>query len=102
MTVPTASGKNRHVTSRLDRWSNFCGDAMAMVFFSNRCDTDVFWTHVTIATDVIIWPQPSLMMFFVGFNTVFATQTDSRLNVVNLEQRPLSTKKAQNCAPPDS
>ena len=25
------------------------------VFFSQRCDTDVFWTLVNIATDAIIW-----------------------------------------------
>ena len=23
--------------------------------FLKRCDTDVFWTHVTFATDAIIW-----------------------------------------------
>ena len=27
---------------RLERWSNFCGDAMAMVFFTKRCDDDGF------------------------------------------------------------
>ena len=27
-----------------------------MVFLSKRCDADVFWTHVTITTDAIIWP----------------------------------------------
>ena len=35
---------------RLERWSIFCGDGL---FFKRR-DTDVFWTHVTIATDAII------------------------------------------------
>ena len=27
----------------------------AMVYFSNWCDIDIFWTRVTIATDRIIW-----------------------------------------------
>ena len=57
MTVPTASGKNRHVTSRLDRWSNFCGDAMAMVFFSKRSDIDVF-----------VHTLPALLMQLFGLN----------------------------------
>ena len=39
----------------LERWSNFCADAMAMVFFSKRCDTYVCWTHFTIPNDAIIW-----------------------------------------------
>ena len=30
------------VRVRLERWPNFCGDAMAMVFFSKWCNTDVF------------------------------------------------------------
>ena len=34
------------VPTRLERQSNFGGNARAMVFFSKRCDTDVFWTHV--------------------------------------------------------
>ena len=28
--------------------------------FSKRCDTDVSWTHVTIAIDAVIWTRPSL------------------------------------------
>ena len=34
------------VPTRLERQSKFGGNARAMVFFSKRCDTDVFWTHV--------------------------------------------------------
>ena len=34
------------VPTRLDRQSNFGGNSRAMVFFSKRCDIDVFWTHV--------------------------------------------------------
>ena len=41
--------------NRLARWSNSFGDAMAMVHFSKWRDSDVSWTHVTIATDAIIW-----------------------------------------------
>ena len=43
------------LSTRLDRWSIFSGDVMVMAFLSKRCDTDVFWTNVTIASDVIIW-----------------------------------------------
>ena len=50
--------------NRLEQWSNFCADAMALVFFSKRCDPDVFWTNVTIASDAIIWIWLSLTMSF--------------------------------------
>ena len=43
---------------RLLRWSNFCGDAKAMVFF--RSALAMFFGHATIATDAIIWTSPSL------------------------------------------
>ena len=42
----------------LERWSNLCGDAMAMVFFESNEILKSFWTHVlrnTIATDSIKW-----------------------------------------------
>lgn len=48
----------------LERWSNFCADAMAMVFFSKRCDPNMFWRNVTIASVAIIWIWPSLTMSF--------------------------------------
>ena len=38
----------------IERGSNFFGEAMAMVFYSKRCNTDAFWTHATIATNAII------------------------------------------------
>ena len=31
--------------------------------FFKRCDTDIFWTNVTIASDAIICIWPSLTMF---------------------------------------
>ena len=37
---------------RLERWSNFCGDAEAKLFFSKQCD--VFWICITVASDAII------------------------------------------------
>ena len=40
---------------RLEQWSKFCGDAIAMVFSLKRCETDVIWTNTTSATDAIIW-----------------------------------------------
>ena len=38
------------------RISRTMGDGL----FSKRCDTEVSWTHVTIATDAVIWTRPSL------------------------------------------
>ena len=40
------------------RISRTMGDGL----FSKRCDTDVSWTHVTIATDAVIWTRPSLLL----------------------------------------
>ena len=37
---------------------------MALVFFTEWCNTDVFWTNVTIATGAVIWTCPSLTIFF--------------------------------------
>ena len=34
------------------------------LFFSKRSDIDVFWTHITSATDAIMWIQPSLTMTY--------------------------------------
>ena len=40
------------------RISRTMGDGL----FSKRCDTDVSWTHVTIATDAVICTRPSLLL----------------------------------------
>ena len=47
-------------------WRCISGDGL----FSKRCKTDVFWTHVAIATDAIIWTKPSLCF------DVFLVRTD--------------------------
>ena len=38
-------GASASASYRLERWSNFDGDAIAMVFFFKRCDTNVQNTH---------------------------------------------------------
>ena len=52
------------MASRLERWSIFLGRCDGDRPFAERCDTDVFWTNVTIATGAIIWTYPSLTMLF--------------------------------------
>ena len=55
-------GKQRDL---IGRWSNFCGDATAIVFFSKQCVTDVMFSEQTfnIATiNAIICTQPSLII----------------------------------------
>ena len=42
---------------RLQRWSFFSCDAMAMFYFLQRCDSDYFWTFPTIAIVAIIFPN---------------------------------------------
>ena len=43
--------------TRLQRWSFFSCDAMAMFYFLQRCDIDYFWTFPTIAIVAIIFPN---------------------------------------------
>ena len=42
---------------RLQRWSFFSCDAMAMFYFLQRCDIDYFLTFPTIAIVAIIFPN---------------------------------------------
>ena len=47
--------------TRLERWSNFCGDGL----FSELDAIPMFWTHVpTLLTDAIIWIWQLLTRFF--------------------------------------
>ena len=46
-----------NVRSRLQRWSFFSCDAMAMFYFLQRCDIDYFLTFPTIAIVAIIFPN---------------------------------------------
>ena len=43
-------------------------DPMAMAFIPKQCDTDVVWTHVNIATEVIILTELSLTMSYEGLS----------------------------------
>ena len=45
------------LANRLQRWSFFSCDAMAMFYFLQRCDIDYFWTFPTIAIVAIIFPN---------------------------------------------
>ena len=45
------------LSTRLQRWSFFSGDAMVMFYFLQRCDVDYFWTFPTIAIAAIIFPN---------------------------------------------
>ena len=46
-----------NVLGRLQRWSFFSCDAMAMFYFLQRCDIDYFLTFPTIAIVAIIFPN---------------------------------------------
>merc|ERR1712208_261035 len=65
---------------RLQRWSFFSCDAMAMFDFLQRCDIDYFWTFPTIAIVAIIFPNHQdrlfcdvciILRFFGGVLRVF-------------------------------
>ena len=50
-------GYGGSVWVRLQRWSFFSCDAMAMFYFLQRCDIDYFLTFPTIAIVAIIFPN---------------------------------------------
>ena len=57
----------------LDWWSNFCGDAMVMVFFWKRCDTDVFGNTLPLLLMRLFGPNHLSLcygctQFLVGFH----------------------------------
>ena len=61
---------NESITNRLERWSIFCGDGMAMVIFSQWWNGDGFWKFLTITIDGFWWDQP--LLDNNGFSMVFS------------------------------
>ena len=101
----------------LDWWSNFCGDAMAMVFFWKRCDTNVFghtlpcdYLDLSIFHDVIVlhefWlvfmvVRGTFMVFngfwlvFMGFSTAGAWDAMYRSSLLVIDRKYSSRRKIQ-------